>query len=428
MANVKELYESKLKTPAEAVKLIKSGDVIYAGCNVYCPYNLLDELYERKDELDNIKVIGGTSLKPFRILTDASLRGKMDFISIFFAGYDVPMLKKGNVIPNSVHLSKVAECMRDVMKCNVTMVESSQMDESGYLYYSVGGTSSVGEVAEKCETIILQANKYQPQTKGERHRIHISEVTCVVEKDSPLPEFPQPDATELELQIAKLLLKEIPDGACLQIGLGGLPNAIGFGLGDRKNLSVWSEMYCDSMVYLAKKGAINGRQAAAFGLGMTELYEYVGEGHVEMIPISKINDPYEIGKNDNFISINGALMADLTGQVCSESIGFRQYSATGGQLDFVRGAALSKGGKSFLCMPSTFTQKDGTVESRIKCALPAGAVVTTPRSDVMYVATEYGIADLYLKPINERIKAMISIAHPDFREQLRQEAKAAGLI
>lgn len=428
MSNWRQIYESKLITEKEAVNKIKSHDCVFAGCNVTTPTNLLELLADRKDELEGVKVIGGTSLYPYKILKSSEYRGRIDFITVFLAGYEVAFKKMGNIDVNSVHLSRVAQAITDVMKANVLMIECSEPDEEGYLYFSVGGTATGWEIAQKVETTILQVNKYQPKTAGVNHRIHVNDVTWICEKDTPLPEFPQPEATEIELKIANLILPLIPDGACLQIGLGGLPNAIGFGLDGRKNLSVFSEMYTDSMVYLAKKGAISGKQVAAFGLGMQSLYDYIAEGHVELMPISYVNNPYEIGKNDNFISINGALMSDLTGQVCSESIGYRQYSSTGGQLDFVRGAALSKGGKSFLCMTSTFTDKSGNIESRIKVTLPPGAVVTTPRSDVMYIVTEYGIADLFLKTIEERVEAMISIAHPDFREQLRQDAIREGII
>ena len=240
--------------------------------------------------------------------------------------------------------------------------------------------------------------------------------------------MPQPEVTDVEKKIAALLLPLIKDGSCIQIGLGGLSNAVGYGLEDKKDLSVHTEMFTDSMVYLAKKGVINGHMFAAFGLGSTELYEFVGEGKVDLCPISFVNDPYEIAKKDNFVSINACLMADLTGQVCSETLGHSIYSSTGGQLDYAKGAAMSKGGQSFLCMPSTVKGKDGSRISTITLNLPAGEVVTTPRSEVMNIVTEFGIADLYHQPIRERVKRMIAIAHPDFREELHAQALEAGLI
>ena len=200
------------------------------------------------------------------------------------------------------------------------------------------------------------------------------------------------------------------------------------GLADKKDLSVHTEMFTDSMHELAKKGVINGEIYCGFGLGSEELYEFVGQGRVELALIWTVNDPYAIGKNDNFISINACLMTDLTGQVCSESIGHRTYSGTGGQADYVRGACISKGGKSFLCLPSASKDKEDNLRSNIVLNLPFGEIVTTPRSDVMYIVTEYGIANLYNKPIIERVEAMISIAHPDFREELREQAKKAKLI
>jgi len=182
------------------------------------------------------------------------------------------------------------------------------------------------------------------------------------------------------------------------------------------------------MLDLVKKGIVTGKIVAGFGLGSNELYNFMGDGRVELRPVRIVNDPNEIAKIDNLISINVTLMVDLTGQSCSESIGFAQYSCTGGQSDFTRGAALAKGGKGFLCLPSTIQTKDGKKSSTITAALPPGAVVTTQRSDVMYVVTEYGIADLYCKPIAARVNELIAIAHPDFREGLRKQAIEAGLI
>jgi len=215
-----------------------------------------------------------------------------------------------------------------------------------------------------------------------------------------------------------LIAEQIPDGAAIQIGVGGLSNAIGYYLTNKKIISIYTEMFTDSMMDLVKKGIVTGRIVAGFGLGSNELYNFMGDSKVELRPVRIINDPNEIGKNDNLISINVTLMIDLTGQSCSESLGFAQYSCTGGQSNFTRGAALSKGGKGFLCLPSTVQTKDGKTSSTITAVLPPGAVVTTQRSDVMYVVTEYGIADLYCKPIVHRVNALISIAHPDFRADL----------
>lgn len=428
MNDWKEIYQSKLLSVEEAAQKIESGDQIYVHSTACIPTKLMEALAARKDELKDVTIHGGQCMYPYTLLKSDEYRGKLNYITNFYGGFEHKYFKNGNIDINSVHLSRLSQALTDVYHCNVLMVEVTAPDEEGYLYFGVVGTAASWDVAQKADKIILQVNRLQPRPNGFKHRIHVSEVTWLCESESPMPEFPQPEPSEADLKIAEHILPMIPDGATLQIGLGGLANAIGYGLGDRKNLSVHTEMYTDSMLYLAKKGVITGKQLAAFGLGSKELYEYVGSGPVQLAPISIVNDPYEIAKNDNMISINACLMADLTGQICSESIGFRQYSCTGGQLDYVRGAAMSKGGKSFLCLNSTHKDKDGNLKSKINLELPRGAVVTTPRSDVMYVVTEYGIADLWLRTIEERVHAMISIAHPAFREQLRQDAIREGLI
>jgi acyl-CoA hydrolase len=425
--NWKGQYQDKMISCEEAVGKISSGDKIFAGCNHNIAYHLLDLLADRR-ELEDVELSGSLLLHPSRLLEDASLRGKITYTTHFLSGSDAKYYKNGNVRINSVHLGSLSKYATQVLKTNVLMTECSEPDDEGYLYFGISGVVASWDVARQADKIILCVNKYQRQPKGIDHRIHVSQVDWLCERHTPLPEFPQPEPTPAELAIAQHILPNIPDGATLQLGIGGLPNAVGFGLENRKNLSVWSEMYTDSLLYLAKKGVITGRQVASFCCGKQEVYDYIGAGNVEMAPMSLVNNAYEIGKNDSLISINGALMVDLTGQACSESLGFRQYSCTGGQLDFVRGAALSKNGKSFLCLASTFEDKSGKVESRIKLTLPAGAVVTTPRSDVMYIVTEYGIADLYLRPVEERVNSLIAIAHPDFRAELREGAIREGLI
>jgi acyl-CoA hydrolase len=277
------------------------------------------------------------------------------------------------------------------------------------------------------DKIIVQVNRYQPRVNGMEHRVHVSKVSCICEYDHPLAALAQGAPTDIDNRIADFVVPQIPDGATNQIGLGALSDAVGYKLAQKKNLSVHTEMFTDSMVELVKKGVINGKMVAGFGLGSEALYNFIGEGKVELKPVRITNDPREIAKIDNIMSVNVTLMVDLTGQACSESIGFLQYSSTGGQADFVRGAAWAKGGKSFLCLPSTVKMKDGKVISSITAAFPPGAVVTTTRSDIMYVVTEYGIADLFCKPIKERVKALIAIAHPDFRDQLGREAVDLGL-
>lgn len=429
MSDWREIYKQKLVSVEEAAKVIESGDkCLLAPCSA-APIQLMEAICDRVDELKDVEVVTGMALYPFKFFQSPDYIGRITFHTIFYGAAEKFFYDMGTVNINSIHLSEVSSCLRPVYGVNTMLADVSLPDEEGYLYYGPMGVAVNGEVAEYAKKIIVQVNKFQPKVSGVKHRIHVSEVTCICESDHPLPELPQPEVSEIEKKIAALLLPRIKDGSCIQIGLGGLANAVGYGLEDKKNLSVHTEMFTNSMVYLAKKGVITGRMFAAFGLGSTELYEFVGEGKVELCPISFVNNPYEIAKNDNFVSINACLMADLTGQVCSETLGHSIYSSTGGQLDYAKGAAMSKGGQGFLCMPSTVKNKaTGGIDSTITLNLPAGEVVTTPRSEVMNIVTEFGIAELYHQPIRERVKRMIAIAHPDFRESLHKQALEAGLI
>ena len=428
MSDWREEYQRKLVSPDEAVRCIESGDQVFTYAQAAMPVALMEALARRKDELRDVTVYGANTMYPYSILQSSDYRGKINYATFFFQGYEHQYFDRGNVSIISPHFSRLAKCLSDVYHVNVLMMEVAPPDEEGYLYFGIVGTAAGWDVAQKADKIILQINRKQPRAHGYHNRIHIRDVTWLTECDQPLPEYLQPESSEVDRKISELILPMIPDGATLQLGLGGLSNAIGYGLKDRRTLSIHTEMYSDSMMYLAKRGAISGKQVAGFAQGSQALYDYISEGHVEFMPLSIINDPVEISKNDNMISINTCIMADLTGQVCSESIGFRQYSGTGGQLDFVRGAAMSKGGKSFLCLSSTRTDKQGKRHSKISVDFPKGAVVTTPRSDVMYIVTEYGIADLYLRSIEDRVHAMISIAHPDFRKELHEQAVQNGLI
>lgn len=428
MTDWKLTYKNKLVSAREAVSKIKSGDRIWLAPSVATPVQLIEALAERKDELEHVLVISSIALSPYKILQSPEYKGKIDYQTVFMGGYELAAWRKNISGVTSVHLSCMGDCLRDVFNVNVLMSECSPPDEDGYLYYGIGGTFANWDAAQKAEVIIMQVNRNQFKTAGIHHRIHVSEVDYICEHNSPLAEFPQALATEEELKMVEYILPMIEDGATLQLGLGGLPNALGYRLESRKNLSIYTEMYTDSMAYLAKKDVICGRQIAAFALGSREMYDYIKEGKVELMPSSMVNRVDMISRNDKMVSINSGLMADLTGQICSESIGYQQHSGTGGQLDFVRGATASKGGKSFICIKSTYAGKDGRVESRIKSVLPPGAIVTTPRSEVMYVVTEYGIADLWLKPIEERVEAMIAIAHPDFRKQLRADAIRENIV
>jgi acyl-CoA hydrolase len=424
----KDGYRQKLVSVEEAAAKIESGDRIwFAPCSA-APIQLMEALADRVNELKDVHVVTGLALHPFKFLRSPEFIGRINFHTVFYGPYERAFFKVGNVNINSVHFSKTGWAVKNYYKVNVMMTDVSPPDDEGYLYYGSMGVAINGDAEAVAKKFIVQVNKHQPRVNGVEHRIHVSKVDWICEHDHPLPPLPQDAPTEVDNKIADFVVPQIPDGATIQLGLGALSNAIGYRLENKKNLSVHTEMFTDSMLELAKKGVITGTMVAGFGLGSQELYDFIGQGKVELKPLRITNDPLEIAKCDKLMSVNVTLMVDLTGQACSESVGFFQYSSTGGQSDFARGVALSKGGKGFLCLPSTVKTKDGKVQSTITAVLPPGAVVTTQRSDVMNIVTEYGIADLFCKPIMERVNALIAIAHPDFRDSLRQEAVEAGLI
>lgn len=423
----KDLYNQKHISVEEAAAKIESNDRAWFGACSSAPIRLLEAISERYQTLENVDLMTAMALYPYKFLQSPEYVGHINFHTTFYGAYARKFYRAGNVNIKLTHLSNLDKTII-AFAPTVCLADVSLPDAEGYMYFGPMGVAANDLACKLADKVIVQVNKHQPQVDGVQHRIHVSDVTWICEHDQELPILPQSEPSEVDKKIASIILPEIQDGSTIQIGLGGLSNAIGYGLEDKKNLSVHTEMFTDSMVYLAKKGVINGPMHSGFGLGSKELYEFVGSGKVKLAPIYDINKPSEIGKNDNFVSINACLMVDLTGQVCSESIGFRQYSSTGGQLDYVRGAGLSKGGKSFLCLSSVNVDKKGNKSSTILTRLPAGQVVSVPRTDVMYVVTEYGIADLYNKSITERVEALIAVAHPDFREQLRNDAVEVGLL
>ena len=319
---------------------------------------------------------------------------------------------------------------------NVAMFQVAPMDEHGFFNFGPNA-SHMAACCEKADTIIVEVNKNMPRCLGGfEESIHISQVDMIVEGSNPdiASMGAAAPATDVDQAVAKYIVNEIPDGACLQLGIGGMPNAVGslIAESDLKDLGVHTEMYVDAFVDIAKAGKITGlrknidkgRQVYAFGAGTQKLYDYVNENPECMsAPVDYTNDIRQISALDNFMSINNAVDIDLYGQINAESAGTKQISGAGGQLDFVLGAYLSNGGKSFICMSSTFKKKDGTVESRIKPTLDNGSIVTDTRANVHYFVTEYGIVNLKGLSAWQKTEAIISVAHPDFRDQLIKEAE-----
>lgn len=417
----------KYISPDEAVKAVKSHDHIHISSAAQIPYCLLEALQRRADagEITDIHFHHSYSDGPAPF--DAEKYENVFFDQAFFIG---PSLRKsvnlglGDYIP--INLSQTQEVYRKgSVRCDVAMVLVSEPDERGYV--SLGGdvVCSVGAI-EVAKTVIGVVNKNVPFTYGDSI-VPISRFTHFVRHDREILVTPIPEPTRVEIQIGKICASLIDDGACLQIGVGGLTNALAAQLVDHKNLGFHSETFADGVLQLIKKGVINGsnkvidkgKVVASFILGSREVFDFVDHNPgVLMMDVGYTNDPYNISRNPKVASVNAATQIDLTGQVCADSVGSRLLSGTGGQLEFVRGAFLSKGGVSIIAISSR--TKKGV--SKIVPALASASGVVTPRADVQWVVTEYGAVNLMGRSLQERAKLLINIAHPDDREMLESAA------
>jgi len=431
-------YSQKLVTAEEAVTVIKSNDNVVIHSNCAMPFKLIDAMVARKDELENVKLFHAMSVgklpyfepgmeKHFRHYATfmggearkAFARGDADFIPVYL--YEVPLLFSTGII-----------------KPNVALIHVSPPDEHGFCSYGVevGITKSP---AEKAEIIIAQVNKQMPRVLGDSF-IHISKIKYILELDEPIPELPQsernlsPEWKDIYSKIGENIADLIEDGSTLQLGIGVIPDNVLKFLDSKRDLGIHTEMFADGIIDLVEKGIITnskktihqGKMIAGFVLGSQRLYNFIHNNPmIEFHPQEYVNDPFIISQNAKMVAINSAIEIDLTGQVCSDSIGTKIYSGFGGQVDFIRGAARSKGGKPIIALPST--TKDFSI-SRIASVLKSGAGVVTNRADVHYVVTEYGVVQLHGKSIRERTDALISIAHPKFRSELTEFAKKNNYI
>ncbi|MFZ5651365.1 MAG: acetyl-CoA hydrolase/transferase family protein [Bacillota bacterium] len=430
-----EEYRSKLVKAEDAVKIIKSGDWVDFGTFQGQVVELDRALAARKDELKDVKIrsacrVAGPPAVAMADPTKETFVFNSGHFSIldrkvgdFGLCYYVPLLFRE--VPNYYQYDNTVD---------VAMVAVTPMDRHGYFNFGLNNVYTK-KTCDLARHVIVEVNPNIPWVPGGNQEcIHISEVDYIVEADWPLTSIPDIPVRYEDEKIASLILNEIEDGSCIQLGIGSLPNALGklIAKSDLKDLGVHSEMMCDAFVDMWEAGRITGnrknidrgKMTFTFALGSKKLYDFLDHNPgVASYPVDYTNYPHRIGKNDKVVSINNALQVDLFGQVAAESSGDRHISGTGGQVDFVEGAFMSRGGKSFIALSSTYTDKNGVLHSRITPTLSPGTIVTTTRSTVMYVATEFGISCLKGKSTWERAEALINISHPMFREELIKDAE-----
>ncbi|MGO9318436.1 MAG: acetyl-CoA hydrolase/transferase family protein [Terracidiphilus sp.] len=424
--NWREEYKKKRMDAAQALETVRSGDRVWIQSGCGTPSPLVDALVARAPELRNVEIVH------MKTLGDADYT-KEEYNGVFrhrglFLGENVrEAVVAGRADYTPIFLGEIEGLFTSgAMPLDVVLMQVSPPDDHGYV--TLGTTVDCTLNATRCaRTTIAEVNERMPRTHGET-AIHVSRISAIVETSRPLLELHPEPFTAMHRRIAENVASLIPDGATLQTGIGGIPDAVLACLGDKRDLGIHSELVGDGVIDLMESGVLNGERKSlhrgkaviAFILGSQRLIDYIDDNPAfEFRPICYTNDPYVVAQNDRMVAINAALQIDLTGQVCSDSLGIKPYSGFGGQVDFIRGAARSKGGVPIIALPST--AKNGTV-SRIATVLEPGAGVVTSRADVHYVVTEHGIAYLHGKTLRERAEALIAIAEPHFRGELEDFA------
>ncbi len=426
-------FRHKVVSPDIAVRVIKSGDRVWFHANSCFPELLVNALCDRYEELENVEVAHITTFHEAKYV-DPKMQGHLLLNALFTSGNVRKAVNEGRADFTPVFLSEISLLIETYrLPIDVCLLHLSPPDEHGYCSYGVSNECSK-TAAEHAKIIIAQINHQMPRVLGDNF-IHISKLDFIVETDHPLDETPMVDTNLSEedkkvyQKIGENIASLIEDNNTMQMGIGAIPDAVLPYLKQKKNLGIHTEMFSDGLIDLIELGVVNGEKktllpnkvVASFVIGTKKVFDYIDNNPlIEFRPTKFVNDPFNIARNDNMISINSALQVDFTGQVCADSIGPRNYSGFGGQVDFVRGAARSKDGKPIIAFPST--AKKGEV-SRIVSYLTPGAGVTTTRADVQYFITEFGIADVFGKTVRDRVQSMIKIAHPKFRDELEKKAR-----
>lgn len=425
MENWRNLYQHKIMGADQALKVIKSGDRVVIGHACGEPQTLVEAMVKRAPELRDVEIVHMVAMGQAKY-AQPGMEASFRHNALFVGSSTRKAVEEGRAEYTPCFFSEVPRLFRNkLLPVDVVLLQITPPDQDGFCSYGVS-VDYTQPAAESAITVICQMNSKLPFTGGAK--IHLDHIHVIVEQDQPLLELKPPQIGEVERKIGEHVASLIPDGATLQLGIGAIPDAVLLFLGNKKDLGIHSEMFSDGVVFLAESGVITNRKKtinpgkfiATFLMGTQKLYDFVNHNpDVEMRSVDYVNDPYIVGQHDQMISINSAIQVDLMGQVNAEMIGSKQFSGIGGQVDFVRGASRSVGGKSIIALPSTAA--NGKI-SRITAELDRGAAVSTSRNDVHVVVTEFGIAELRGKSLRERARALISIAHPDFRAILSEQA------
>ena len=423
--NWKEKYTGKILTADEAVLHIKSGDTISIAHVGSEPYALVDALARNASAFENVDMHFMLSLRKEEPHVAPGMEKHLRFFGYFLGGSTRGAVAeaRGEYLPCFFHL--YPRMLQERGGVDVLLISVSEPDEHGYCSMGLG-IDHLPAFKDSAKLVIAQMNKNMPRVMGDSF-IHLRDIDIIVEEDTALPILTPPVITDVERKIGEYCASLVKDGDTLQLGIGGIPDAVVTFLKDKKDLGLHTEMAADGVVDLIKSGVINnkkktinrGKSIATFAAGTQKLYDFLNNNPCfELRGVDYVNDPYVIAKNDNMVSINSAIQVDLMGQVNAEVVKGMQFSGVGGQVDFIRGATMSKGGRAIIALPSTAA---GGKISKIVPFIDHGAVVTTPRTEINYVVTEYGIAQLWGRSLRERAKALIAIAHPDFRAELAEE-------
>lgn len=418
-----EIYKQRRMTAKQAIKLIHSGDRVVIGHAAGVPLVITDALVDHKEEYKNVEIVQMVSMGNARF-SEHGTEGHFHLNSLFLGVHTRPAVREGRADFTPCFYSEVPGMFREELPVDVAVIQVSPPDSHGNVSCGVSVDYTL-PAARAAKCVIAEVNRQMPRTMGDTS-LHVSRIDAFVETDHPVLELELPRVGAVEKAIGENCAKLIRDGDTLQLGIGAIPDAVLLFLKGKKDLGIHSEMISDGVVELIENGVITnerktlhpGKSVATFLMGTRRLYDYANDNQsLAMYPVDYVNDPRVIGRNDNMVSINSCVQVDLMGQVASESVGLNQISGTGGQVDFVRGARLSRGGRSIIAMSSTAAK--GKI-SKIVPLLDQGTAVTTSRTDVDYVVTEYGIAHLRGRTLRDRARALIGIAHPDFRQILEE--------